>query len=642
MIEESVSRKSRPVPPTPSVRPSLPAPTRSRTALLVAGLVSLCMHAVLIVLVYGHPLGLLDPELLGLGKPTIEITRDSRDLVVEEPAPEAWTTVGNPVTSPTVAASARRESLPELSRTMLANLPAGRGAPANATNANPEYGPGQSSAPGAGGATGPGDAIQLRHLPERRPENMTGNPAASPPPWDVTQVLREKVVATPPIGLAFVGDAPSSAGLSGKGAGAGSSVGTGTGDDAQGGSAAAARELLLGGTGTGGGGTTSSRGLPTGLTGVLPGDRKPGGPSGESAVDVAGVALQNTGQLPMPEHLDNDFEYTLTTYQPVRPEDAGPRNFFRVDITAKRSLQRINAMPKDMVYLIDVSGSIDQAWVNQIVAGVKDALNTLSKEDRFNVVFFNTQSVFFSVDGVKPATEANIAAAQQFLTAARSSGNTDVNRALSRLLVRDVNAERVYNLVLISDGVPTKGVMDTRELINLITKDNDLAASIYCVGVGQQQRRDLLEYLAYRNRGWCVYANGSRNAAQTVRELASALRYPIMKDVRLNVAGVDAQMVAPVILPNIHQGQTLSVFGRFNNAVPFTMQLAGRNGGKALDMTFRRDLSQAVQGDRKVATDWAFARLHYLYAVQIVRGESPELRAQIEQLRQVFGLKTVY
>ena len=44
-------------------------------------------------------------------------------------------------------------------------------------------------------------------------------------------------------------------------------------------------------------------------------------------------------------------------------------------IAAKRSLQRIKAMPKDIVYLIDVSGSIDQSWVNQIVAGVKDALN---------------------------------------------------------------------------------------------------------------------------------------------------------------------------------------------------------------------------------------------------------------------------
>ena len=192
----------------------------------------------------------LDPDLLGLGKPTIEITRDLKDLVVEEPAPDAPKTSGNPVTSEP-ASRAKRESLPELSRTMLASLPSGHGSPANAAHTNPEFGPGQTNTPGAGGATGPGTDLQLRNVPERRPESMTGDAAANPPQWDVTQLLREKVASTPPMGLAFVGDAPSSAGRAGKGAGTASNVGTGTGDDASGGSAAAARELLLGGTGSG-------------------------------------------------------------------------------------------------------------------------------------------------------------------------------------------------------------------------------------------------------------------------------------------------------------------------------------------------------------------------------------------------------
>ncbi|MFP3787422.1 hypothetical protein, partial [Burkholderia sp. SIMBA_024] len=76
-----------------------------------------------------------------------------------------------------------------------------------------------------------------------------------------------------------------------------------------------------------------------------------------------------------------------------------------------------------------------------------------------------------------------------------------------------------------------RGVIDTRRLIDLITRDNDLSASIYCVGVGDRQDRELLDFLAYRNKGRSVFVEDVDRAAPAINDLLSRLRYPLIRGV---------------------------------------------------------------------------------------------------------------
>ena len=239
-------------------------------------------------------------------------------------------------------------------------------------------------------------------------------------------------------------------------------------------------------------------------------------------------------------------------------------------------------------------------------------------------------------------TPENIAKARAFLKGADSEGWTDVNAALRGLLMRDVTGERAYDIILVSDGQPTRGVLDTRELINLITRDNDLVSSIYCVGIGRSQNRELLDFLAYRNKGFSVFADRSDDAPVVIRDLLSRLRYPLINDLRVNVVGIDTQETYPLDLPNIHQGEQFQIFGRFKQAKPFTMHVTGRSAGRPVDFTFTLDLRKAIEGDRAVAEGWAFWKLHHLYSEMIRRGEEPALLAQIRELRKKYKLKTLY
>ncbi|QQE12938.1 VWA domain-containing protein [Planctomycetota bacterium] len=338
-----------------------------------------------------------------------------------------------------------------------------------------------------------------------------------------------------------------------------------------------------------------------------------------------------------PKPLDTDFDYLVTRYDP-NDEDG----YFEVEVSALRSLKKLPTMKKDVVFLVDTSSSIDQEWVNQVMRGIGPSLRMMNEGDRFNIVLFNEKIRFFSRTGLVDATPANIERASKFIWNTEAKGATDVNAALSQMLARDINHDRVYDIVLISDGMPTRGVMDTRKLINLITKNNDLNASIYCIGIGGKQNRELLNFLAYRNKGYCLFVEQRGLTMDVVTDMMSRLRYPIIKDLKVNVAGKTVSEVYPINLANIHQGERFSILGRFNRSDDFMIQVMGYNNGQPVDFTLNRNLRNAQGGQGQIAYDWAFWKLHHLYSEILRKGMTNDLKLQIAKIRNRFKMKTVY
>ncbi len=360
-------------------------------------------------------------------------------------------------------------------------------------------------------------------------------------------------------------------------------------------------------------------------------------------IDPSDFDLAAAG-LRLPQHLDNDFDYALHVFKPRKRQFGSDdkTRYFRVDITGRRSLgPKLRTMAKDVVFLIDVSGSIKQPWIDATILGVKDALSSLNRHDRINIVKFSEAPAFFNAESNQPVNQKTIVAARRFLTDAQSGGFTDVNRAINQLLRRDIKAERVYEFILISDGRPTRGVKDTADLINLITRDNNLNASIYCVGIGARQQRDMLEFLAYRNKGYCVFTKSSRTAAQKIRELVSRLRHPIIKDVTLHITGVRQEEVFPHQIPNIHDRETVSIFGRFEQQDAFTMRITGTNHGNEVALTFRKNLKRAKPGDQSIAHEWAFWKLHHMYNEYLLTNDE-KIKRQIIRFAREHKLETVY
>ena len=585
--------------------PTVTRAARARPALRfsIVLLLSIALHAALAATLWDEPLGFVGARNQSEPPTVMRVRRAQYDYFVSD-APSQ--TTGEAPTSDSPSAS-------DLSRAMLKGELTTAPSPAASEDAAP------------------------RRINEKRPINQPDNNADETNAAAAPQLF-ESLVERAPEQLSIEGAGNNGSNGPGNGSNGDDGAPGGSGNDGAGNGAAEARQLLAEA-----GATPTSNPEPPEAAPAQIQDRAAQDerlmeptPAGDD-FDLASESLVNTQELDIPTHLDNDFNYYLSRFDPP-----GEPGYFRVDIAARQSLNKLPAMPKDVIFLIDTSDSIASEWVDQVVAGVQRALPTLNRGDRFNIVFFNEQPRFFSTDGPRPANAKTLNEARTFLKSTQSEGYTDVNAALRQLLVRRVDPDRVYEIILLSDGKPTRGVMDTRELINVITRNNQRVASIYCIGVGADQNRELLDFLAYRNKGFSRFITNRAETPKRIAAMMDRLRYPLIKNVQLNATGIDENRVFPRQLPNIHAGQTLSVFGRYQQRRSFTMRLTGRAAGKDVDFTFTRDLSLASPDDRSIARGWAFWKLHHLYSEIIKRGKSDTLQKQLDQLQKKYDIDTVY
>ncbi len=370
---------------------------------------------------------------------------------------------------------------------------------------------------------------------------------------------------------------------------------------------------------------------PPALPDLPPGLLRPGTPDGR------GDGLR----------LDDDFEYTMRVFKgpyksggifglggDAKDEPA----WFEVTIQPKSSLRRLKPLHKDVIYVMDTSESIGE-WIGPVKRGVTGALDSLNPGDHFNLVMFKDSVSVFSPGGLADPSPEQFEAATKFMSAAQASGYTDLNQALSKFIVRQMPPDRVYQIVLVSDGQPTRGEIDAAQIINFITRENDMVAGIYGVGVSEVNRK-LMEMLAFRNKGSVSYPKNSDNAAGAIRDLASRLRYPIMKDAAVDAAGVDSQAIFPRTPRDIYQGDPLRLYGRFtDNESRLWIRFSGMcSDGQRGDFLFHLDFANAVAGDAQIARTWATWKLHHLHSEMLKRGETKEARKAIDQLKGQYDL----
>jgi Mg-chelatase subunit ChlD len=405
-------------------------------------------------------------------------------------------------------------------------------------------------------------------------------------------------------------------------------------------------------------------GVPGGTVGGLPGGIV-GGTVGAPLASAPRTAPGKLIDLPAgflkpaapeekaePIHLDDDFDYAMRVFTgPLRQaglfglggDTKKEANWFEVTIQPRRSLHRLKALRKDVVYVVDTSESISPEWIAQMKLGLAGALDSLDTGDRFNIVFFKDTLSVFTDRGLAEATPDSFAAAKKFIDAAKPGGYTDVNQALARLIVRQTPPDRVYQIIFVSDGQPTRGAIDAAEIINVVTRENDLVAGIYGVAVGSQVNRRLMELLSYRNKGSVVYPKTPGDAAGAIRELASRLRYPVVKDAVIDAAGVDPQAIYPRTARDIYQGEVVHLYGRYTDADPkLSLRVTGVSGPTRADFTFTLPFPAAAAGTPQIAQDWAMWKMHHLNSEMVRRGETDAAKREVEQLKKQYDLKTGY
>lgn len=336
--------------------------------------------------------------------------------------------------------------------------------------------------------------------------------------------------------------------------------------------------------------------------------------------------------------MDDLLDMELRTWR-IPGEDEG---YFELRITPRKG-ESIPVLPKDVAFVVDASASIPQHKLNITLKGLRAALKQLKPEDRFNVVIFRDTPQYFQSSEV-PATKEYLQAAGKFLESVASTGQTDVFAALQPMVQQTPREGTPGVVVVVSDGRPTAGIQDSRAIINGLSSDNVGGNGVYAFGGGKTVNRYLLDLLAYRNKGLAQVVPEIDGIEKGLPQFFMTLRDPILVDLRADFGRVNRETIFPQSLPDFFQGQPVALYGRYSpqREETFSLRLAGKAGKEKKEVIFRTAFTEAAEGTRDIARNWAFQKAYDIIGRISREGESPALLDELRKLRTEYGVRTSY
>lgn len=331
------------------------------------------------------------------------------------------------------------------------------------------------------------------------------------------------------------------------------------------------------------------------------------------------------------------LKLNLTVYED--PSDPEYRYF---EIGIRRSgAEALPVLPKDILLMQDASASLTQRTLNECKKGLHRWLEQLNPGDRFNVIAFRDE-VDQCFDTLTPFTPATQARGAFFVESLRARGGTDVYRSLESLADMELDPSRAVIAVLISDGVPTTGVVDSSDIIQRFSTSNAGRISMFGVGGGPRVNKYLLDFLSYKNRGDAMMMADRSEIVTALDTLAKELRRPVLIDLRCRVSGDDQVEVYPRSLTHLYLDRPLVIQGRAPRSTSgVAIQVLGRSGTELKDMIFLLNFDEGKPGSAEVRTAWAWQKAYHLVGEHI-QHRDPAVLEEIRHMSAEFGLRLLY
>jgi Ca-activated chloride channel homolog len=330
------------------------------------------------------------------------------------------------------------------------------------------------------------------------------------------------------------------------------------------------------------------------------------------------------------------FETNVLSYRASANEDG----FFMVMIQPPYAISEADIEPKDVVIVLDQSGSMDGVKWEQAQAATIYVLENLNAQDRFNVIPFSTGSRLYANE-LQPAS--NSAEAVEWVRSLYPEGGTNIQDALANAL-RLADSERSLSIIFLTDGLATEGIVDTQEILTSLTTNAPSNARIFSFGVGDDVDTFLLDSIVRDFRGTGSYVRPSERIDEEVASLYNKISSPVLTDISINFDGVTAELLYPTILPNLFAGEQLTLVGRYRNVgTSPSITLTGKARGETQTYTYQNiTFTDNAGGEDFIARLWATRRIGDLLNSIRLNGETPELVDSIVSLSLRYGIITPY
>jgi Ca-activated chloride channel family protein len=338
-----------------------------------------------------------------------------------------------------------------------------------------------------------------------------------------------------------------------------------------------------------------------------------------------------------------DFGLTLLTHR-----EPGKQGYFLLMISPKEDWSDQEYSAKDVVFVVDTSGSMAEAGkMDKARSALLYGVRILRPQDRFNIVSFAGEEHLME-SGLIAADDKGRARGEAFVKALKPVGGTNINGSLLATLSQfgDANRERPKIIVFLTDGLPTVGETNVSRIVDNVRNAGKLGVRLFTFGVGYDVNTALLDKLAAENGGTADYVEPKEDLEVKVSNFFSKVNYPVLTNLKLDLAGAKTDLVYPRVVPDLFRGSQVTLIGRYSNdedLAALRLTLTGQSGGSTRTYTYD-NLSFPLRNESNdyLPRLWATRRVGWLMEQVRSNGEQKELRDEIVDLGTRYGIVTPY
>ncbi|CAM5083641.1 unnamed protein product [Natator depressus] len=267
--------------------------------------------------------------------------------------------------------------------------------------------------------------------------------------------------------------------------------------------------------------------------------------------------------------VDGNF---VVAYDVHRETKAGELEIFNGYFIHYFAPDNLDPLPKNILFVIDVSGSMWGLKMKQTVEAMKTILGDLRPDDHFSIVDFN-HNVRTWRDDLVAATAPQTEDAKKYIQEIHPNGGTNINEALLRAIfilkeasnLGMLDPNSVSMIILVSDGDPTVGELKLTKIQKNVKQNIPEDVSLFSLGIGFDVDYDFLERLAHENHGMAQRIFGNQETSSQMKKFYNQVSTPLLKKVEFNYPRGSVSDVTQNSFDNYFGGSEIVVAGKVDS-----------------------------------------------------------------------------
>lgn len=312
-------------------------------------------------------------------------------------------------------------------------------------------------------------------------------------------------------------------------------------------------------------------------------------------------------------------------------------NFFLTLLQAPQRPSPATLVPREYIFLLDVSGSM-RGYPLELATGVlKDLFTTLNPQDRFNILFFEGSARFLSETSLA-ATPANLNKALSMLKQQRGGGRTNMLQAIEKAMSVKKLEGYSRSFAIVTDGYVA---VEDRIFDYISTSLGD--ANFFALGIGMSVNRHLIEGIAHAGMSESFVATLEENSQSIAGKFKQYIQSPVLTDIKVSFKGMETYDVIPKRIPDLMAERPIMVFGKYRGPAKGHLQIEGNQAGKKYSRKVQIRSNKTSVSNSALPYLWARHKIKMLDDYSLIsRGKITATQTETTQLGLEYGLLTRY